>query len=329
MLSRRLNREGFDNLAMAENGKQALEMMAARPFDLVLLDIMMPVMNGYETLEQIKADTALRDVPVIMISALDELDSVVRCNKLGAEDYLPKPFNPVLLHARVGACLEKKKLRDLEALHLDMLEAEKARADDILRAILPPGAVRELKETNEVKPRRYENVAVLFCDIVGFTRYCDQHPPEKVVSELQELVAFFEDLATRHGMEKIKTIGDAFMATAGLISHCDDPVLTSVKCGLEMREGSLKLDPNWQVRVGIHFGPVVAGIMGKRQFLFDLWGDTVNIAARIVDHATAGTVALSGAAWIHVRNRCRGKSHGMVELEGKGSIEVVECHEVR
>ncbi len=109
MLSRRLNREGFDNLAMAENGKQALEMMAGRPFDLVLLDIMMPVMNGYETLEQIKADTALRDVPVIMISALDELDSVVRCIKLGAEDYLPKPFNPVLLHARVGAFLEKKE----------------------------------------------------------------------------------------------------------------------------------------------------------------------------------------------------------------------------
>ena len=139
MLSRRLNREGFDNLAMAENGQKALEMMVSRPFDLVLLDIMMPVMNGYETLEQIKADTALRDIPVIMISALDELDSVVRCIKLGAEDYLPKPFNQVLLHARVGACLEKKKLRDLEALHLDMLEAEKARADDLLRAILPPG----------------------------------------------------------------------------------------------------------------------------------------------------------------------------------------------
>ena len=134
-------------LRSPQNGQEALEILTKKPFDLVFLDIMMPVMNGYETLEHIKADTALRDVPVIMISALDELDSVVKCIKLGAEDYLPKPFSPVLLQARVGACLEKKKTSGSRDLHLDMLEAEKARADDLLRAILPPGAVRELKET--------------------------------------------------------------------------------------------------------------------------------------------------------------------------------------
>ena len=162
-------------------------------------------------------------------------------------------------------------------------------------------------------------MAVLFCDIVGFTRYCDQHPPERVVAELQNLVAFFEDLVAQPGMEKIKTIGDAFMATAGLLNHCDAPVLTSVKCGLEMCARSVELDLNWKVRVSVHFGPVVAGIMGKRQFLFDLWGDTVTTAARIVGRASPGSVALSGAARIHVRNRCRGKSLGMVELKGKAA----------
>lgn len=328
-LTRRLEREGYTNVAIAENGRQALDMLAEPRFDLVLLDIMMPEMNGYEVLEHIKSDMALRDIPVIMISAVDELDSVVRCIELGAEDYLPKPFNATLLRARVGACLEKKKLRDQEASYLERLAAESKRADDLLHALLPPGAVRELKATNEVKPRRYEGVAVLFCDVVGFTRYCDQHPPEQVVSELQALVADFEEIVSKHEMEKIKTIGDAFLATAGLLHRVDEPVLASIKCGLDMVAASQRLEPHWQVRVGIHCGPAVAGVMGRRQYLFDLWGDTVNIAARIVEQANAGSVVVSGSAWMQVRSRCRGKSRGFVDLKGKGSFELVECYEVR
>ena len=327
-LERRLKREGYENLGIAENGRQALEILAERPIDLVLLDIMMPEMNGYQVLEEMKSDMALRAIPVIVISALDDMESVARCIELGAEDYLAKPFNKVLLKARVGASLEKKKLRDQETSYLDRLEDEKKRADDLLRAILPPGAVRELKTTNEVKSRRYDQVAVLFCDVVGFTRYCDQHPPEQVVSELQALVAAFEDIAERHGMEKIKTIGDAFLATAGLLTAIDEPLLASIRCGLDMVAASRSIEPHWEVRVGIHQGPVVAGIMGQRQYLFDLWGDTVNIAARIVGQAAPGTVVISGPAWMEVRNRCKGKSRGMVELKGKGSFELVECLEV-
>ncbi len=327
-LTRRLEREGYDNLGSAENGRQALEVLAERRIDLVLLDIMMPEMNGYQVLEAMKSDMALRHIPVIVISAIDDLDSVARCIELGAEDYLPKPFNTVLLRARVGASLEKKKLRDQEASYVDRLQGEKKRADDLLRAILPPGAVRELKTTNEVKSRRYDDVAVLFCDVVGFTRYCDQHPPEQVVSELQTLVAAFEEIAARHGMEKIKTIGDAFLATAGLLTTVDEPLLTSVRCGLDMVAAAPTLEPHWEVRVGIHQGPVVAGIMGRRQYLFDLWGDTVNIAARILGQAAPGSVVVSGPVWIQLRNLCKGKSLGMVELKGKGSFELVECLEV-
>ena len=327
-LERRLKREGYENFGIAENGRQALEILAERPIDLVLLDITMPEMNGYQVLEEMKSDMALRGIPVIVISAIDDLDSVARCIEMGAEDYLPKPFNKVLLKARVAASLEKKKLRDQETTYLDRLEGEKKRADDLLRAILPPGAVRELKTTNEVKSRRYDDVAVLFCDVVGFTRYCDEHPPEQVVSELQALVAAFEEIAERHGMEKIKTIGDAFLATAGLLTAVDEPLLASVRCGLDMVAAARSIEPHWEVRVGIHQGPVVAGIMGRRQYLFDLWGDTVNIAARILGQAVPGSVVVSGPVWMQVRNLCKGKSRGMVELKGKGSFELVECLEV-
>ncbi len=117
ILSRHLERQGH-TVAMAEDGCRALEMVKTHFFDLVLLDIVMPQMNGYEVLEQLKRDDAWRDIPVIMISALDEIDSVVRCIQLGAEDYLPKPFDPVLLRARISACLEKKRLRDKEIAYL-------------------------------------------------------------------------------------------------------------------------------------------------------------------------------------------------------------------
>jgi phosphoserine phosphatase RsbU/P len=136
-LTRRLNREGYQNLTTATNGREALECMAAQPFDLVLLDVMMPDMNGYEVLEHVKADASLRDVPIIMISALDETESVIRCIELGAEDYLNKPFNPVLLRARVGALLEKKRLRDEVRKNLVRLEEEMDSARALQLGMLP------------------------------------------------------------------------------------------------------------------------------------------------------------------------------------------------
>ncbi len=136
-LTRRLKREGYGNLTTATNGREALDLLQTKPFDLILLDIMMPDMNGYEVLERMKAGAELRNIPVIMISALNELDSVVRCIELGAEDYLPKPFNPTLLRARVGASLEKKRLRDEVRASLARLEQEMDAARKLQLGMLP------------------------------------------------------------------------------------------------------------------------------------------------------------------------------------------------
>ncbi len=327
-LSRRLRRENYTDITEAFDGKAALRQLRERPFDLVLLDVMMPEMDGYEVLSQMKADMNLREVPVIMISAVDAMDSVIRCIELGAEDYLHKPFNPTLLRARVSATLEKRRLHSQQATYTRIIESEKRRSDELLRAVLPPGAIRELKATNEVHPRRYEAVGVLFCDIVGFTSYCDHNPPEKVVAELQALIEEFEKIVANHGMEKIKTIGDALLATAGLLQPVDEPLIAAVQCGLALVAGTKRVAPHWSVRVGIHHGPVVAGIVGKTQFLFDLWGDTVNIAARICACASVDSVFLSSLEWMRIRHRCEGKSRGSFDLKGKGSVELVECLEI-
>ncbi|HLH24781.1 MAG TPA: adenylate/guanylate cyclase domain-containing protein [Chloroflexota bacterium] len=321
VLARRLERLGY-TVATAENGRQALAMLRAAPYDLVLLDILMPELDGYQVLRQLKADEQLRHIPVVVLSAIDELESVVRCVELGADDYLPKPFNPALLRARIGASLEKKRLRDQEVWYRQQIEAERQRADELLHVILPDEIVRELKTTDAVQPRRYEHVAVLFCDIVGFTPYCDQRQPQEVLTSLQQLVEVYEDLAARYEMQKIKTIGDAFMAVAGLLTPVENPVLNCVRCGLDMIAAAPRLTAEWTVRVGVHVGPVVAGVLGRRQYLFDLWGDTVNTAARMESSGVAGTVTLSRAAWDAVATHYPGERVGAIPVKGKGDLEV-------
>ena len=328
MLSRRLERQGHD-VHTAASGREALDRLGREEFDLVLLDVMMPDMNGFQVLGRLKADPGLRHIPVIMISALDEIDSVVRCIEMGAEDYLPKNFNPTLLRARIGACLEKKRLRDREALHLREIEEGKKRSDELLHVILPHEIVEELKASNAVKPRRYDDVAVMFCDIVGFTPYCAKREPEEVVAHLQELVEVFEDLAVQHELQKIKTIGDSFMATAGAIRRLENPVLNAVRCGLDMVRTSRELPARWEVRCGIHVGPVMAGIVGHRQYLFDLWGDTVNTAARVEANGVPGAVNVSGPAWKWIEAACRGESRGLISLKGLGEMEVFRVDGMR
>ncbi len=327
LLTRRLQRMGLTT-DEAEDGAQALEKMKQTEYDTVLLDIMMPNMNGYQVLEHLKADGRVADIPVIMITAVDSIESIVKCVQLGAVDYLSKPFNREILQARLTSCLERRHLRGAEKRYMSQIEAEKKRSNELLHVILPDKIAEELMTTGKVKPRRYDDVAVLFSDIVGFTSYCDKNPPELVVDFLQHLTEAFEEKALQFGVHKTKTIGDAFMATSGLLHPDENPVLSCVRFGLEMVNLTKKIAPMWQLRVGIHVGPVMAGIVGKRQYLFDLWGDTVNTAQRVESASESNTVCLSAAAWERVSNYCKGTSLGLRGAKGKGDIEVYRIDEV-
>jgi class 3 adenylate cyclase len=321
LLEQELELLGYATVAAADGG-QALERLAGEPIDLVLLDIMMPGLDGYETLRRIKADPGLRHVPVIMISAFSELESVVRCIELGAEDHLPKPFEPVLLRARVGACLEKKRLHDREREHLAEIDRQRHRAEALLHAILPAAAVEELIRSGSVAPRRHEEVAVMFADVVGFTGFCETHAPEEVVEGLHRLALGFEELTAQHGLEKIKTVGDALMATAGLLVPNGDPVMACLHCAATTVAAARALPSPWEMRIGIHVGPVIAGVLGREKFGYDLWGDTVNVAARLAGLGAEPGIHLSGAAWRRVAERARAVPLGPVPIKGKGEMEV-------
>jgi adenylate cyclase len=327
MLATLLRDEGFTSLTLVENGVQAWELLQQAHFDLVLSDIQMPHLDGISLLGQIKRDLHLGNLPVIMISGVDELSTVVKCIGLGAEDYLSKPFNPVILRARIGASLEKKRLRDYEKTHLEQISSQKRRLDRLLNVILPSSAAGELKATGQVRPRRYENVAVLFSDIVNFTDFCDRHDPEDVVSHLQALIERCEILSEKHGMEKIKTIGDSFMAAAGLVRPNQAPLVSAVTCGLNMISAASELKTD--VRVGVHCGPVVGGVVGQDKYQFDVWGDTVNVAARMTEVGMPGTVTMTYEDWLQVEADCKGRMIGNVLVKGKGKIQVVEVYRLK
>jgi class 3 adenylate cyclase/CHASE3 domain sensor protein len=196
--------------------------------------------------------------------------------------------------------------------------------DRLLNAILPAPAVLELTTTDEVRPRRYEDVVVLFADVVDFTRYCDEHPPEEAVANLQLLVGSFEQLAARHGLEKIKMAGDAVLATGNLLIAHPDPVMACVELARDLARAAADNPARWRIRVGIHMGPVVAGIVGRSKFSFDLWGDTVNVAARLAEVGDPA-IHLSGDAWAEIAGRCAGESLGSIEVKGKPALPAWRC----
>jgi class 3 adenylate cyclase/CheY-like chemotaxis protein len=321
MLKRRLERLGYA-VTCVENGAEALQKLEAESFALLLLDVFMPIMNGFEVLEHLKNQGRLRDLPVIVLSASDRLEHAVKCIQMGASDYVTKPFNPVLLQARIGSCLERKRLRDQETSYLRQIEQEKKRADELLHVILPHDVATELKNTRSVSPRRVEKIGILFCDVVGFTTYSEQHPPEKILPHLQTLVECFEELCVQHGLEKIKTIGDAFMAAAGLLQPVENPALNCVRCGLEMAAAAEKHPARWQVRVGVNVGPVIAGVVGHRKYQYDIWGDAVNTAARMQTAGRPGAVCVNRPTWEQIATYCLGHSLGSIKVKGKGEQEL-------
>ena len=301
---------------VATNGEKALAIATGseRP-DLILLDVMMPGMDGYEVCRKLKDNPGTRDIPIIFLTAkIDEVDEEKGFD-VGAVDYIHKPFSGPIVLARVRTQL---------ALQEALIEAKEARnqADQLLHALLPKKAADEIRSIGTVIPRRYENVAVLFCDVTNFTAYCDKHEPEDVVSRLDALFVIFERIAAKHGLEKIKTIGDGFMAAAGLLHKVKDPVGAAVRCGLEMTSTLIDAHLGWEVRVGVHAGPVVAGVVGQERYQFDIWGDTVNVAAHMVGMSAPGSVAATKEIFDQIASTFDGEALGELDIKGKGTVSV-------
>ena len=323
LLRRRLEKLGYQVVACGD-GQEAFERARAEPFDLILLDMLMPGLDGTEVLARLKAEPALRHIPVIMISALDQMEGIVRCIELGAEDYLAKPFNPVFLRARLGAALEKKRLRDAEQVYLNQIETERAKSEGLLLNVLPRAIADRLKNGESVIVDSFPEVTVLFADLVGFTGLAAQMAPAAVVRLLNDIFTSFDELASRHGLEKIKTIGDAYMAVAGLPAPRPDHAAAAARMALDMQEVLRRFsgEPHTglSMRIGLNTGPVIAGIIGRHKFSYDLWGDTVNTASRMESHAEPDTIQVTSATANLLERHFDLARRDAVAIKGKGQL---------
>jgi adenylate cyclase len=324
LLSRRLSRDGHA-VELCESGEAALALLQAERFDLILLDLIMPGMNGIDVLRHLRADETTRQIPVVMISAMDEVDGAVRCIEAGADDFLSKPLNPILLRTRINAALERKLLRDRDAAITARLEAERERSESLLRNVLPASIVERLRQGETVIADHYDDVSILFCDLVGFTAVAARLTPGKTQKLLNDIFSEFDRLAARNGLEKIKTIGDSYMVAGGLPQPLPGHAVLVADMALQLPAVvwaiTERMGEPLHIRLGIHTGPVVAGIIGTHKFVYDVWGDTVNIASRMEHHGVPGRVHISQATRLALGDRYSFEALPPMDIKGKGVME--------
>ena len=323
LLLRRLEREGHE-VVVASTGREALEILGNKTIDVVLLDIMMPEMNGYQLLQHLKSKDSLRHIPVIMLSALGEINHVIRCIEMGAEDYLPKPFNPVLLKARIQACLEKKRSRDREQAYLEQLRLERGKSERLLLNILPVSIARRLKQGENPIADAYPEVTVFFRILLGSPNYHPAYQPPNWLRLSTKFSLYLMDLPQQYGLEKIKTIGDAYMVVGGLpephSSHAEAVAMMAIDMLKAVAQVNSRKKLPINIRIGINTGPVVAGVIGTKKFIYDLWGDAVNMANRMESQSLPNCIQVTEMTYMFIKDKFVFEKRGLIDVKGKGEM---------
>jgi len=330
-LIRELNQAGITRIDEAKNGLEAVELLKLQSFDLMLLDMEMPELDGLDVLKIIKADSALSYLPIIVISGAEDFAKTVECIQIGAEDYLPKPFDPVLLKARVYSSLEKKRLRDVDRERIselqhekELLHIEQMKTEKLMLNILPKPIADRLKKGEKNIAGNYPESTVLFSDLVGFTKMSSEKTAGELVTLLNSLFTKFDQRAEDLGLEKIKTIGDAYMAVGGLpiprADHADIVADMALGMFIDLQEFNTAHGMNLGMRIGINSGPVVAGVIGFTKFSYDLWGNTVNTASRMESTSLHGRIQISSSTQELLKSSFNIEERELIECKGLGKI---------
>lgn len=313
LLGRGLEQQGH-SVAFAENGLQALELLRTQSFDLLLLDVLMPEMDGYQVLEQLTSEQSWKDIPVIMTSALDEMDSVVKCIEMGAEDYLHKPINPILLRARVNASLEKKRLRDQQR--------------ELIRRFATEEVAQDLETSGFSLGGKFVEATVMFSDIRGFTSITESQSPADTIEMLNDYYTLMFEAISSHDGVVNQMVGDGLMAVFGAPlpseNHCQDAVLAALEM-VEMvdlfnLEQVSRGKAQIKIGVGIATGRVIAGYTGTHsRATYTCVGDTVNLAARLESHTkvVGQPILIDEGTQCCLEASIQTEEQGLVQLKGK------------
>ena len=311
---------------------------------LILQDLMMPGVDGLDLVRAFRENEATRRVPIIVLSSKEEAVTKANSFAAGANDYVVKLPDKIELLARIQHHSDAfvlrlqrdeayevlvRQQRELEEL-LDKVSEEKQKSENLLLNILPEAVASELKEFGKVRAMRFDLAGVLFADFCDFTALSQTMTAEVLVSELNDCFSNFDRIAKAHGVEKLKTIGDGYLCVAGLPSPRPDALLSLVRVGVGIRdfiaarrrERVAAGSQYWDVRVGMHCGPLVAGVVGLHKFAYDVWGNTVNIASRLESAGAAGRINISQEFRAQLPPTAVCSPRGLVAVKGKGDVEM-------
>ena len=331
LLERMLLGAGYTSVESTTDPKLVCDLHCKNRYDLILLDLQMPGMDGFQVMERLKEIETSGYLPVLVITA--QPDHKLRALKAGAKDFVSKPFELAEVLIRVYNMLEVRLLhQETSRLYKQVVEEQKV-SERLLLNVLPNAIVERLKgrseiatdEFNEIIADSFADVTVLFADIVGFTKFSESVSAEVLVSVLNQIFIGFDSLADSRGMEKIKTIGDAYMAASGLPVPVADHASRAAHMALDMIDSLANFNEHspykLQVRIGMNSGAVVAGVIGKRKFLYDLWGDAVNIASRMESHGLPGRIQITESTRRQLGDSFVLEPRGNIDVKGRGQIQ--------
>ncbi len=301
----------------AENGLQALQKIAARPPDVILLDLMMPKMDGFEVCRRLRKDAATAHIPILMVTALSERKERLMGIESGANDFLNKPVDIQDVILRVGNAAHSKHLHD-------ELQVEREKSERLLLNILPQSIAERMKKGETNIADGHEDATVLLADLVGFTSLSAHIDPWQIVQLLNEIFSAFDILVEKHGLEKIKTIGDAYMVAGGISIPRPDHAEGMAELAIHLLEEVERLNQEYgtsiRIRIGICTGPVVAGVIGRKKFAYDVWGETVNLACRLEATGQAGKIQIAESTYERLKDEYQIEEQHSMDTKGQGDL---------
>jgi len=341
------------NIYTALSGEEGIEILSKTDIHVIVTDQRMPHMTGVQFLQHIPD---AQDNIKIILTGFSDMESIIEAINTGkVYRYITKPWDKDELKITIDNAIETVMLRR-DNKHLiqelqehneqleekvrlrtqeiekqkQIIEVAKAQSDSLLLNILPAEIADELKQFGKSYARKHEQVSVLFADIKGFTFIAEQLTPVKLVTQLDEVFGAFDNIIAKYGMEKIKTIGDAYMCASGLPLADNENAIKSVKAALDMQQfikefgaaNKIQNLPVFEIRVGIHTGPLVAGVVGSKKFAYDIWGDAVNLASQMEQHSEVGKVNISGETYSLVKDTFNCIHRGKIEAKSKGQVDM-------
>jgi class 3 adenylate cyclase len=319
ILSDLVQNQGYE-VVMTNNGTDAWQVIRDTPdLHVAFIDWMMPGIDGPTLCAKIKAEITDRYVYAIMITAKDQKDDLIQGMEAGADEFISKPVHEGELISRLRA---GERMLNYEK----RLRAEMQRSDELLTNIMPPLIAQRLKGGERYIADFFPSASILFLDIVGFTDWCLRMDAMAMVEQLNSLFALFDVEINKLGLEKIKSVGDAYLVAGGLPNpHSDHAqAMASLALAIQARIGEMnkhRLQP-WCIRTGITSGPVVAGVIGEKRFIYDVWGDTVNNASRLENAAGTNEILISDSTRQLLGTNFECESMPPIELKGLGKQKV-------